>query len=93
MLKAMLVYLALLMGTLGALADEKQDCTQQHDLDLSIHTCTDILLRDAGAGWAYAGRGIAYFFRGDAARAIADFDKAIEVNPRDALAFNDRARV
>ena len=36
-------------------------------------------------------RGIAYGQKGDFVRAIADFDKAIEVEPDDAEAYRNRA--
>ena len=39
---------------------------------------------------AYYNRGLAYFYEGDYDRAIADFDKAIELKPDDAVAYNNR---
>ena len=42
----------------------------------------------------YVDRGISYAAkRGHLDRALADYDKAIELNPRYALAFNNRAKI
>jgi tetratricopeptide (TPR) repeat protein len=47
-------------------------------------------LRDALPPWAYTNRGIAYRARGEPDRAIADYDKAIWLNPKFADAYNGR---
>jgi len=62
-----------------------KDCSQNKDPDRRIRGCTQIIERaDATpifiAG-AYEARGLAYHKKRDYDRAIADFDKAIELNP------------
>ena len=39
---------------------------------------------------AYINRGVAYERKGDNDRAIADYNEAIRLNPKNAIAFNDR---
>ena len=42
---------------------------------------------------AYNGRGFGYYNKNDNDRAIADYDQAIQINPKFALAFNNRGNV
>ena len=49
-------------------------------------------LRGAVIAFAYEGRGRIALRKGDADRAIADFDEAIRLNPNRAVAFRDRAQ-
>ena len=49
------------------------DCAQPTDSDLAIRACTDIIIE------GYTNRGIAYGAKGDHERAIADFEKALQL--------------
>ena len=78
-----------------ALADRYSDCFQKIDIDQSIRGCTEIIERGereegGNLAQAYKTRGNISFARGDYDRAIADFDMAIEVRPKDAEAYVKR---
>jgi lipoprotein NlpI len=59
--------------------------------DLSIDGCTAVIQsgRPSGQGlaWAYYNRGNAYQAKGEYDRAIADYAQAIQLDPKDALAY------
>jgi tetratricopeptide (TPR) repeat protein len=81
-----------LLGAISAFADVLDDCDQAKDPDLSIKGCTIII--DAGrksAPFAFNNRGVAYKAKGDYERAIADFSKAIEIDPNYVTAYTNRA--
>jgi tetratricopeptide (TPR) repeat protein len=90
MSKSILVCLALVIGASWALADARQDCTQDKDADLRIRACTDVVHGDPSAAWAYQKRGIAYSRRGDYDKAIVDLAKAIEIEPGVARHYYNR---
>jgi tetratricopeptide (TPR) repeat protein len=79
---------AILSG--AALADDKSDCQNNQDRELQIKACSSILQRDAKDAIAYYKRGVAYQFKGDLDRAIADYNKAIEHRPSYAHAYESR---
>jgi tetratricopeptide (TPR) repeat protein len=62
-----------------------EDCSQNKNPDRRIRGCTQIIeLGDATPNYiagAYEARGLAHHKKRDYDRAIADFDKAIELNP------------
>jgi esterase/lipase superfamily enzyme/Flp pilus assembly protein TadD len=66
------------------------ECQQLEDLDRTIAACTAILessvTNDEYAVWATYNRGIAYSRKRDRAKALADLDKAISIDPRYELA-------
>ena len=72
-------------------------CNQTRNRDASIAACTQILQAPGETASdrviAYSIRGGAYQAEGDSDRAIADFTKAIEVNPRQAEAYVRRGIV
>ena len=74
----------------AALADDKSDCLNDKDRELQIKACSAILQHDAKDAIAYYKRGVAYQFKGDLDRAIADYNKAIELRPSDARAYESR---
>jgi len=83
-----LVYvLAFMGGIIGGCGQEQvvEDCSQNNDPDRRIGGCTQILdRRDATPNYragAYEARGLAYHKKRDYDLAIADFNKAIEINP------------
>ena len=83
MARVVVIAAALLMGATAAWADTLQDCQQLRDADLAIRACGELIKgkpKDAGP---YATRGIAYLAKGDRDHAIADFTKAIELNPKE----------
>jgi tetratricopeptide (TPR) repeat protein len=75
------------------LADDREDCSS-NDVERMIRGCTDVIntrheLKQTLAV-AYHRRGIAYAAKRDFDRAIADYSKAIEIDPEHVGAYNDR---
>jgi tetratricopeptide (TPR) repeat protein len=66
-------------------------------LDMQIGGCTTLIdsgkMTDKPRAWAHAKRGMAFMYKGDLDRALADLTKAIEIDPTYALAFSDRGTV
>src|SRR5207302_10071721 len=69
-------------------------CAQVREHDAAIAGCTRIIedarQKPKGRAAAYYNRGNAYAAKGDHAAAIADYDEAIRLEPKSALAFNNR---
>lgn len=87
----------LVLGFLPATAASRRDWNdcKADDADRSIAGCTRIL---QGRGEtadnrarAYNNRGAAYQTKGDLARAIADFNEAIRLDPKDVVAYKTTA--
>ena len=80
----------------GAKASPKDAaaCGQTRDHDLAIAGCTRVI-EDAkhkpkGRAAAYYNRGNAHSAKGDHEQAIADYDEAIKLDPKNASAYNNR---
>ena len=78
----------------SALADARKDCFSR-DLARRISGCGELIeapdtSRDERSR-AYAMRALAYAMRREYARSIPDYDRAIELNPGYAVAWNNRA--
>ena len=92
------VALALTLSATGAWADRYSDCVQSKDLDRAIRGCTQVIERGEreapkNRAVAYYNRGIAYQKKGDKDQAIADYRKALEINPSDQDAKNNLKRL
>ena len=65
--------------------------------DLQIRGCTAVIQSGQRSArdlpWAFYNRALAYYSKGDYERVIADFSKAIQLNPRDSEALNGRCWV
>jgi Flp pilus assembly protein TadD len=75
--------------------DENRAACQSTDPDTSIAACTEDIASgeetdSAGLAIAYYDRGLAYNARHDYTQSIADFSKAIELNPNDAKYYDER---
>jgi tetratricopeptide (TPR) repeat protein len=104
MIRALVFVLALMLPATGAWADRYSDCQQSADLDRLIRGCTQIIewvekLHSRGVGTeatqksrasAYNNRGSGYIKKGQLDRAIADYDKAIKLDPDVAMAYYNR---
>src|SRR5262245_33490551 len=89
----LLAYVGFVASSAPALADDREDCSS-NDVERMIRGCTDVIntrheLRQTLAV-AYHRRGIAYAAKRDFDRAIADYTKAIEIDPEHVGAYNDR---
>ena len=62
--------------------------------DETISACTTAINSGRWHGselaWAHTNRGVAYRAKGDHDRAIADYDEAIRLDPKDAVAYSNR---
>jgi tetratricopeptide (TPR) repeat protein len=85
MLRHFVFWLGLLIGAAAALADAKQDCANLSG-DAAIAACDQAIRQNPRNAEAYYNRGVEYHDKGDRDRAIADFTKAIEINPKYAKA-------
>jgi Tfp pilus assembly protein PilF len=84
-----------MLSIVGGCADRYSGCNQTKDLDLTIRACTEIIDRgkresQQSKARAYTNRGIAYDLKGDLDRAIADYTKAIAIDPNTAKAYTNR---
>jgi tetratricopeptide (TPR) repeat protein len=76
-----------------ASADTARDQCNSKDSDLRIQGCTALIkqnLSNALAAIAYNNRGIAYDDKGDHDRAMADYNQAIRLDPKDASHYFNR---
>jgi tetratricopeptide (TPR) repeat protein len=88
-LRTVITLLALVVVTATLRADVKSDCQQASsapkDIDARIKACTELLRQNPANAAVYHNRGIAFVRRknsGDGARAVADFNMAIALEPR-----------
>jgi tetratricopeptide (TPR) repeat protein len=81
----------------GASKKDINDCQQGDDLDRAIAGCTRILNdRGESQGYraiAYNNRGFVWHDKGDLDRAIADYNEAIRLDPKQANAYVNRGVV
>ena len=82
MLRRLVVLMVVVLcGSTAAWADPSADCHPDKDADLSIRACTTLIEQNPGNALAYYNRSVAYYDKGEYDRAIADFTKAIEIEP------------
>jgi tetratricopeptide (TPR) repeat protein len=74
----------------AGLASRDTHCLNDKDRELQIKACSTIIQRDAKDAMAHYKRGVAYQFKGDVDRAIADYNKTIELRPGYARAYESR---
>lgn len=90
----MVATIAVVLGIAApATAGDIADCNQSADPDIQIRGCTGFI--ESGAkgnnlAIAHANRGIAFDALNEIDRAIADFDAAIQVNPKYSIAYYNR---
>jgi curved DNA-binding protein CbpA len=69
-----------------------QACLGHKDDNVRIQGCSALILHDPRDAVAFHNRGLAYVAKDDIDRAIADYTRAIELNPNYGPAFEARAR-
>ncbi len=95
MVRPLVIVLVLMLGVTGAWGDKWSDYIQASDRKRQIRGCTQIIDRgkresQKNRAIAYYNRGTAYQKRGDLDGAIADYDKAIALDPNDAFVYVNR---
>jgi len=94
MLRIVIFCIGLMMALPGAWADAWEDCGKYLFPDRSIPACTEIITKGhetrRSLAILYDNRGNAYEQKNDHDKAIADYNKAIELDPKYAKAYNDR---
>jgi len=98
MVRPLVLVLVLTLSATGAWADRWSDCNQSVDPNRRIRGCTSVIERGASyskedRARAYNKRGLAYVRKRNYDRAIADFGKAIALNPEKAGFYNNRGNV
>ena len=58
------------------------------DYDTAIFLYTEVIEADPKAPFAYNGRGLAYYYKKDLTKALADFDQAIRLKPLSMFYYN-----
>ena len=74
---------------LPAAADLAGDCNQQQDPDRTIRACTELIARNPAVEVLFYNRGNGYAAKGQYTQAIADYAKAIELDPKRADAHHN----
>ncbi len=95
---AALLFLAASVTGAAAAEDRAWTNCSGDDPDLSIAGCTEVLSRGnretaSAQASAYYNRGLSYHQKGDADRALADYTKAIALNPKHANAYYARGNI
>jgi tetratricopeptide (TPR) repeat protein len=96
-----LALLILLIGVpISTRAADQRDldlCEEAENLDIAIQACSRILndTRETGSVrvQVFINRGNIYYTNGDANHAMADFNAAIQLDPKNSMAFNNRGSV
>jgi tetratricopeptide (TPR) repeat protein len=85
-----LLCLGLLLGSATALADPRWDCYAKTG-DAAIRACSEAIARDPKDALSYVNRAYEHLQTGDHARSLADYTRAIELEPNRWDAFQGRA--
>ena len=96
--RAVSAFLVCVLLASNAHADALKDCNTREDLELRIKGCTSLIaakkkLSKAGLIDAYVKRGEAYFQKKEEDLALADFNKCIELNPKDDICWSFKALI
>jgi tetratricopeptide (TPR) repeat protein len=82
--------LGLLLGVPAVFADARTDCYDKRG-EAAIRACTEAILRDPKDAVSYVNRAYEFLQKADYPRALADYTRAIEIDPARWDAFQGRA--
>jgi tetratricopeptide (TPR) repeat protein len=93
-----LTFLVVVIGcsahALAATEEDRRNCATEHNAESRIAACTRVIEDQSTAPTArtiaYRDRGVAFANKGLRELAIADFDEALKINPRDVAALGGR---
>ena len=89
MLKYLAAFSFLLVGFGTALGDTAEDCARSRG-EAGIGACDEAIRQDPRNATAYLHRAFGYQRSGDLDRALADYSRAIELDPKYASPYNNR---
>lgn len=82
--------IALLLGSGAALADARTDCFEKSG-EVAIRACTEAIQQNPKDAVSHVNRAFEYLQKGDYARSIADYSRAIDLDSTRWDAFQGRA--
>jgi len=91
-LLTVLTYVAMPALVMPAKADDRRECAEQADPGRRIAACSKIIDKASADAAAHHNRAEARWRKGDLDGAIADYSKAIELDPGLVQAYDGRAR-
>lgn len=92
MLRTLAAALVLVCSSAAAWADAASDCEKGgSNWQLRIRGCSAVIAQEPGATWAYITRSYAYERDGQYERALADGNRAVELDPQHPMAHINRA--
>ena len=80
------------LGTGGAMADIRQDCLKLSG-EAAVKACDEAIRRNPRVAFLYVKRGLEHEQRGNLDRALADYTKTIDLDPKHSRAYNLRGNV
>ena len=82
--------LGLVAASSMAMADARSDCFEKSG-EVAIRACSEAIARNPADPVSYINRGFEYLQKGDYARTLADYSKAIELDGKREDAYQGRA--
>src|SRR5258708_6372871 len=83
--------IAVAMAGPAAADDAQRECDRENGSPVRvIIACTKAIKADSRTAWAYFKRGNAHRLKDELDRAIADYDQAIALDPKNAAAYGNR---
>jgi tetratricopeptide (TPR) repeat protein len=76
-----------------ASAGPREDCAESQDSLITVKACTKIIEKQPKASWAMNNRAWGNMRMGKYQEALADLDRSLSVNPKDAQAYGQRGNV
>jgi tetratricopeptide (TPR) repeat protein len=71
---------------LSAAADDRATC-EDWQSEKAVAACGRLIRQNPNVATYYVNRGLSYYIQSDEDRAIADYDRAIKIDPKNAKAY------